>query len=696
MTLMTALLALPVAVGCGSKKDDGKGGTAAKTGEKPGTSGGTAKSGDPAKTPDKPDTPGDKPIVPAGDPVAAAGVEAGGIEHDKEEGAAAVLTAVDGTVEVRAVGKAEFTAAKKDTELYPGDVVRTSDNATATITLADETVIELAEVSTVGIASRDGSADPASGAAVLAGVARFSVSDRAPGEGAFKVYTPTGIVMTKGTVYVVGVAVTGEARVGVESGSVDVIGLGGLDAEPVAVEAEHAATFATDGSVGGSVEWTTDDWGTWRDEAEAEADAAAVVEVHAQALNDLQRELDAAYADMQASADAYADFEAKAAASADAKATADYEVIAPEGAATIEASFNLAGLIEALTWSYSAHAELAADVYARHPDEVKTQWVVVEPHADAAILWPKRFEVTSTAYLEPLRFQYYVHHPRGRAHAQFVGVAVPAFYANVEIPDPEPTVVRARVRSHIWIAPEVVVHASARPVWVSAPRPNWRAKVKVRAAAPRATVAWYVRPPQIRSHVRFGGEVKSRWVSRIVVKAPEPRAKLRVHWKAKADVGSRIRVKAPDLNAAAKARMNVKITAVGSGGGGIIIRDHRTGGADVRGKIEDHRDDVKIGSDVDVKVKVKDHRDDIKVGGDIKGDVGGDVKIKVKDHRDDAAKVGGDVNVKVKDHRDEVKGKVDAGAKVKVKVKAPAVKVKVKAPSVKVKGSASGGIKIGG
>jgi hypothetical protein len=681
MTLIVALVALPA---CGGKKDDGT--SSAKTsdngGKKPDTkpdpkSGTGTGTGTGTDTGTKTDT----PPPPVDDPVAAAGVEAGGIERDKDEGPAASLSAVDGTVEVRRVGEADFAAAKKDDDLFPGDVVRTGDKSSAQITMADESVIELAEITTVGIASRDASADPASGAAVLAGIARFTVSDRAPGEAAFKVYTPSGVVMTKGTVYAVGVAATGEARVGVESGAVEVVGLGALDADPVAVEASHAASMSADGTVAGSVDWTTDDWGQWRDDSEANIDAGAVVEANGAALTSLAADLNAAYADLDASAQAFADFETKAAAAADAKATADYEAVAPEGAADIEASFDLAGAIQAMTWSYEGHAELASDAYARHPDEVKTQWTVVAPHIDAAVLWPKRFEVTADAYLEPLRVQYYVHHPRGRVHAELVGVAVPEFYQQVDVPEPDPATVRARVRTHVWLEPDVIVHANARPVWIAAPAPHWRAKVKVHVAPPRAKVAWYVRPATLHATVIYGVEVKQQVKPTIVIKEREPRAKLRAHWHGDANVGMRVKVAPPDLKAAADARVKVKLDA-----GRIVVRDHRTGKADVDVVVKDHRDDAaNAGADVKgkVDVTVKDHRNDAaNVGGDVKGDV----KVKVNDHRDDAGNAAGDVKVKVKDHREDVKGKADAGAKVKVKVKAPDVKVKVKA---------GGSIKIG-
>ena len=109
------------------------------------------------------------------------------------------------------------------------------------------------------------------------------------------------------------------------------------------------------------------------------------------------------------------------------------------------------------------------------------------------MLWPKRFEVTAAAYLEPLRVQYYVHHPRGRVHAAFVGVAVPEFYASANVPDPEPATVRARFKSRMYIAPQVSVKAQARGVWIGSPPPGWRVKVKVKPA-PDAGAGGLVRP----------------------------------------------------------------------------------------------------------------------------------------------------------------------------------------------------------
>lgn len=605
---------------------------------------------------------------------ATAGVEAGGIQRDDKEGPAALLTAANGTVEVRRVGETQWAAATADTKLYPGDVVRTADNGTATITLADESVVEVAEVSTVAIASREGTADPASSAAVLGGIARFTVTPRAPAEGPFRVYTPSGVVVTRGTTYGVGVAASGEARVGVENGMVDVIGIAQLDGEPVTVDTASNVVISADGKVGAVAAWPADDWGTWRDETDATVQLVPAFDAHAAAMADLDKALVDTYAELSANADAAATFEASAASSAEKGDAAAYTAALPDGAAAIDASFLLSSRLEALTWAYAGHGALATDLYVRHPAELEAKWAVVAPQVDASVLWPKRYEVTATAYFEPLRVQYYVHHPRGRAHAHLVGIAVPEFYANVEPPAVEPAAVRGRLKGQVWIAPEMTYKASARPVWVTAPAASWHAKVKVKAAPPRAKVAWYVRPPTLKAKALVGVNATGSWKSKLDVKPPQPRASLAASWKI--PVGMKIKIGPPDLSAAATARAKVKL-----GADGRLVRDHRVNvraaapnvKADVKGKL-----DAKIGGKLDVKAP----------------DVKGKLDVKVRDHRAGAVKAGAGVGAKVG-------GAVKAGADMGAKVKAGAdVKVKVAPPpppKVKVEGKvkASGGFKIG-
>ncbi len=636
----------------------------------------TAAKQEPAKTQEA--TPAEPEPTPA-PTTADIGVEAGGIQPGDQEGAAAVASAVTGTVEVRRVGETQFAALKAADKLYPGDTVRTQDSSTATIALADESVIEVAEVSTVAIASRDGTADPGSAAAVLGGIARFTVTPRAPAEGPFRVYTPSGIVVTRGTTYGVGVAASGEARVGVESGMVDVIGLAQLDAEPVSVPQAQNAVIAADGKVIGTSPWPADDWGTWRDETDSKVELGAALDAHGAAMTDLGQDLVAGYAELQGNADAAATFEATAATSAENNDPAAYTAALPDGAATIDASFLLSSRLEALTWAYAAHAALATSLYVRHPAEAEAKWQVIGPQVDAAVLWPKRYEVTANAYFEPLRAQYYVHHPRGRAHAQLVGITVPAFYAQVDPPALEPATVRAKLKGQVWVAPEMTYKPSKRPIWVTAPAVSWSAKLKVKPAAARAKVAWYVRPPSLKAKLLVGANATGKWTSKLAVKPPAPRAQLAASWKI--PVGMKIKLAPPDLSAAASARAKVKL-----GPDGRLIRDHRVGvhagmatAGDLHGQVKG-KVGAKVGGKLDVaapQVKVP----------DVKAKIG----VNVRDHRGAAVGAAGNAGAGIKA---KVGGAVKAGANVKVKV---AVPKPPPPPSIKVQGKvkASGGIKIG-
>lgn len=578
----------------------------------------------------------------AGDPVAGdtkAGVEAGGVVREADEGPAAIVVDVKGAVDVQRLGEVTVVAAKAGTQLYPGDRVRTADGSSATITMADESSVEVAEASELAIASRDGTADPASAAAVLSGLARFSVASRAPGEGPFRVYTPAGVVVTTGTVYGVGVGASGDARVGVESGSVQVIGMSNLAAAPIAVEGGAAVELDAAGTVAAPAPWPEDDWGTWRDAADAELEIQAAFDANATALAALDTQLADTYVELDASAADVAKFEVAAAANADANDQAAYEASLPDGTAAIDASFALGGRAEALTWAYAGHAAIAGGLYLRHPDVVGERWEVVGPRVDAAVLWPKRYEITAAGYLEPLRVQYYVHHPRGRAHAELVGVAVPEFYANVEPPAIDPPRVRSRVKAAVWVAPELQYEASARPIYIAAPAVSWHANVKANIAPPRGQIAWYVRPPSLRAKAFIGVAPRAEYKARFKVGAATPRAKLRAAWRV--PVGVKIRVGAPNIAAGVKARAGYGVRAGASAGANV--------GAKVRGG-------VKVVMPPPPSVKVK-------VGGGVRAGAGVGVR----------AGAG-----------------VRGGAGVKVKV--PTVKVKV--PSVKVKAKAGFGIKV--
>ena len=609
----------------------------------------------PASTPGK-----DKPAASAD-----IGVKAGGIQHAETEGAAAMLASVKGTVEVRRVGETDFAGAKANDKLYAGDVVRTGDDASATIALADESTVELAETSSLAIASRDGTADPASAAAVLGGMARFSVTPRAPGEGPFRVYTASGVILTKGTTYGVGVAASGEARVGVENGVVDVIGLSQIDATPIEVQKTSQVTIAADGTVGAPTAWATDDWGTWRDDTDAKLQLGAAIDAHGKAMADLNKQLAEGYAQLQTTADSAATFEATASTAAEAKDQAAYTAALPDGEAAIDASFSLGGRLEALTWAYASHAELATELYLRHPKDVEASWTPIAPQVDAAILWPKRYEITATAYLEPLRTQYYIHHPRGRMHAHLVGVVVPSFYASVQPPELDPAAVRAKAKLAFWATPELTYVASARPVWIAAPDASWHASMKATPAPMRAKVAWYVRPPTLKATALVGANVTGAWHSTLVAAPAQPMADLRAMWTV--PVGTKITIAPPDLAAAAAARASWKAdahmtSAMHAPDVAADAKGKVTGKLDVKGQIKAP----------EVHVQAPDVKAHVDVAAGAAGKAAADAKAAANASADAAAKVQG---------------------AVKASVKAP--EVHVQAPSVKIEGHAKGSFKLG-
>ena len=479
--------------------------------------------------------------------IAQVGIEPGPVQHT--EAPAAVLIQQAGDVQVRRLGEETFSPAEKEQGLFLGDQVRTGEAAAATLLFPDDSTAEIAEVSIASIGSRTASADPASSAAVLSGVARFSVSPRAPGEGPFLVFTPAGLVATKGTVFGVGVAADGAARVGVESGEVEVAGAAALDA-PAPLQTENAASLSADGKLEAPSAWPQDDWGSWRDAADAKLDVSASAAQHAEAMTKLSAELQATHAALAQLGARAAAFELQAAQKASSHDAEGYARELPEGELAIEASF-LAGLrLEYLTHAYVAHAALARELALRHPETAS--WAELAPRASADALWPKRWDVTASAYLEPLRVQYYIHDRRGRAHAHWVGVTVPAFYASVTPPALPPAKLTATLAFKTFTPPEVKFTASARPVWIAAPKADWRVHAKAKVAPPRGKVAFWVRPEAPKAKAIFGAKAHATLAPTFAVRAPSARVRLSTPWSA--SFGHAVEVAPPNLHAAARAR----------------------------------------------------------------------------------------------------------------------------------------------
>ena len=490
--------------GCGGdgKSGDTKGGTA-KGGE--GDKGAAAKGDEGATKSDDGakgagagagDTAGaaaDEPPVDAAKLAEEVGVEPGPWERPKDEGGAAYVSEKEGTVEVRRTGEETFSAlGLDDLQLFAGDQLRTGADSSALVTLVDETVVEVAADSTVAIGDRDAGADPASSVAVLYGVARFSVSPRGEGEGPFLVYVPSGIVGAKGTTYGVGVAATGQVRVGVESGTVEVVGSAKLDA-PTSIAAGQVVLVTPDGEVGATADFKTDDWGEWRATAEADVEPKKLAEYHASKIEDLEKDTRDAYDDL---ADLSDEATAGATKAGEFEAAADpagYEAAEPEVATAVESAYLESLRLQYLTYAMMHHAYVVDELYVRYPDEVRPVYVTVAPAVRAVPLYHKKYHYVVHEAVLPLRPIYYVHHPVGRVHAVAVGVPVPVFYASVKLKPLPPGHAKRLLGPAYYYPPAIVAPVRVKHVVYGPPIPGWNAHVKVRPAPMRAKV-WYARP----------------------------------------------------------------------------------------------------------------------------------------------------------------------------------------------------------
>ncbi|MBZ0232950.1 MAG: hypothetical protein K8M05_11525, partial [Deltaproteobacteria bacterium] len=150
----------------------------------------------------------------------------------------------------------------------------------------------------------------------------------------------------------------------------------------------------------------------------------------------------------------------------------------------------------------------------------------------------------------------------------------------------------------------------------------------------RAKVAWYVRPPDVKTSVLVGATSRATWKPGLAVAAPASRASLRARVKVK-PVGARIKVNPPDLDAAARARMSVKVGGDGRMVGRPAAIDHRAQGHGA-------------------------------VKGTVGAGVGAGLHRDARPDADAAAKAAADAKVKA-----DIRAKADIKAKADVKLKAP-------------------------
>ncbi len=558
------------------------------------------------------------------------GVQPGGIEHARSEGPDAILTKVEGNVQLRRVGEEDFVPAKAESSIFAGDQIRTDASSSATLTLVDNTVVQLAADSAIALGDRDATPDPASSAAVLFGAARFSVSPRMPGEGTFLVFTPGAIVSSKGNVFAMGVAADGDARVGVESGELLLAGVKQLD-KPVSIGGGKAAEISVAGEIATPTDFKSDDWADWRVQAEGDLSASAVAKAHLDALGNLETELDDAYADLATLSEAAINADAQAQLQLKAKDSTGYAKAAPEYGAAIEASYLAALRLEELTFATQSHAYAAEELYVRHPDEVQAVFAPVEARVHGAILLNKKFRVVINQRMHPLRLAFYAHHPEGRLHAGFVGYVVPSFFAKIKLRAVPSASVHALVHGPVFVPPRVVVKGKVeRKVFIGIPELSWRKKLTVKAPPFRAGAGWAV----------GGGGAAAMGKLMVGLKATVPRVSVFGKVKLAPLAALKISVRGEPIAAAAHIRLKLKGSAAAAQGAEEDVAGGVSGGLEAGAKLKGKGAKV-------VERGAGTVKGGIKAGASFKGSVG--VKVNVpKPPPPPKVKVEGGIKVKAK------------------------------------------------
>ncbi|MDB4979338.1 MAG: hypothetical protein JWM82_90 [Myxococcales bacterium] len=440
-----------------------------------------------------------------------------GVLAFKAVGPAASLMASQGTITIRRAGDDRFVDATENAPLFAGDVLWAGAHALATLALADDTVVQVAEETAVVIGDRALSADPASSLGVLYGVARVSVSPRSRGEGAFLVLAGPVVIGAKGTAFGVAVAAGGLVRVGVEHGEIDVAGPTALDT-PASLETGQVVVVDAAGIVGKSEIFKADDWGDWRYAIETHPTLADAARVHANRLVNAEAHLDADYLALQQLGASASTLSWQAAAGVKTKATGEYKASAGPRATALEAVYRLAGEIARLTNSAQSDAFILAQLYARHPKELANDVAEFGQEIVGSILYGKKLVLVSETFLVPLRASYYANTARGRAHAASLGLPASAF-SQVKLADPTAGELAKRLPGPHYVAPRIESTGHGHPVWQRAPKVGWDERLTLQPVPPRQG-AWYVAPPQVDAHLVAGAAAVAAMPAMLGTPAP--------------------------------------------------------------------------------------------------------------------------------------------------------------------------------
>jgi len=404
--------------------------------------------------------PDERPVAatePEKRPVAATEPAEAPLPVDKEAVAEGVLSGVKGSVEVRRAGQAEFTAAKNDTKVFAKDAVRAGKDGEATMTLWDNSSVELTPESAVTLNTSAAIKSPSPSITVMAGAARFDVAARTEGQGAFSIYTPSAAVAVQGTVLAVGVGLSGNARVAVEEGKVEVTPVARVAAKPLLLVAGKVIIIAVGKPISAPKAYSAEKAG-WDEWLEAEDQAAAknadgIAALHSGAVETLNQDAATLENAEDTGSQAGEDLQKQIAAAQVANKPAVYKKVQPQYSSYLERQDAIRANLRLTHGRQYAHAYLLGLLAARingsvYKSNATTRAAVLRRYQRISTLehkWQlRRYKrrLNDRRRIKRMQQGYYLHHIDGRRLAPKMNIRVPKFYANLK---PRRTMRRKRI-----------------------------------------------------------------------------------------------------------------------------------------------------------------------------------------------------------------------------------------------------------
>jgi len=428
-----------VAMGCSKKEDPGA--------EKDKPAKEKAEEKEDEKVADKSDT--EKPAEATKEDEEPKTAEADGEEGEAEEKseAEAVISEMEGTLEIRKAGEGEFKPAAKEMEVFAGDTVRAGNDGSATLALWDNSSVVMAPQSAVFIETTGTVSAPSVTATVLAGAVQLDVPARTAEQGPFLVYAPSSVTAVQGTVLNAAVALNGTSRIGVEEGEVEVTATAKPEAAVIKVPNGKYVEIEVNKDTGKIEGYNPadSDWDQWLETTDSQAAQAApkVAEEHQKRIEDLKKTFETLESQLETLGKKAEDLTNKVEKAGEEKKEAEYKAAQPELETNIENIDALNHGREAMRSRIAAHAYLLALMQAR-----MNAGVYKVPQASVQAVAAKMAAVDNTLpagwyrgqryrarrrRMRRLRRAYYIHHPHGRTLAPKVGVEIPAFYAGVKL-----------------------------------------------------------------------------------------------------------------------------------------------------------------------------------------------------------------------------------------------------------------------